>query len=140
VLLWVGACAHGGPKEANTAADAEAVDPCSCPQGPDGQLPVSPNVEQTIDALKMADAGVRECVREAGGVMVTIAVEGASGAVSEVIGIDSPQPGSEACVERALRRICFPRFQEQVFKVQFRYKVGPQWSRDPATAVAPRWR
>jgi hypothetical protein len=138
VLLWLGACARGGQVGAKTAADRQAVAACSCPAGPEGQMPVRPSTEQTIDALKMADAGVRECAREAGVVMVTIAVEGATGAVSEVISIESPQAGSEACVERALRRICFPRFQQQVFKVQFRYKVGPQWSRDEATAVAPR--
>jgi hypothetical protein len=138
VLLWLGACARGAEVRTKTAADAQAVATCSCPEGPYGQLPVAPSVEQTIDALKMADVGVRECVHEDGIVMVTIAVAGASGAVTEVITIDSPQPGSEACVERALRRICFPRFQEPVFKVQFRYKVGPQWSHDQATAVAPR--
>ncbi len=140
VLLWLGACARAEQVPAKTAIDSAPVTACSCPQPPGDDLPVSPTHEQVFDAMKMARPGVRECVRESGTVRVAIAVDGPSGMVVDVFEVDSPQAGSEGCIARAMRRICFPRFQKPVFKIRFPYKVGPRSRRDrgvPATPGCP---
>jgi hypothetical protein len=138
LLLSLGACSRGGQAVPQTAADAEPVAACSCPKPPPEQLHPKPTPEQTIDTLNMAYGGIRACVGDSGIVTVKIVIEGATGTVVEVVEVDSPKTGSEACVARALRRICFPRFQQPVYKVQFPFDMGRRARRGGVSPVTPQ--
>lgn len=135
LLLWLGACARDVPQ---TVAYRARVASCSCPAPPPDQLPLSPAPQQVLDAMVMAKAGIQKCVGESGTVTVRIAIDGASGLVSDVISVDSPQAGSEVCVAHVLLGLCFPRFHKPVHKIQFPYKVGAQSKRDRGAAAEPR--
>jgi len=140
LLLSLAGCARGGQAMPTTAGNSEPVTACPCPEPPPEARPVSPTREQVIDVMAMAKRGVRECVDEYGIVTVAMTIEGATGTVVGAIEIDSPKRGSEACIARAVRRICFPRFQRPLFKLQFPFKVGSTSSderRGPLTPGCP---
>jgi hypothetical protein len=100
----------------------EPVVPCSCPEVPPEQRQQQPTRDQVIGAMVMVKDEVGQCFEEEGSLAVKITIEGVSGHVTRVELLTGSDSVREACVRRALRLTCFPRFRREVFMVIFPFE------------------
>ena len=92
---------------------------------PREQLPVQPDREQVLAALRAVQTEVRACgTGQHGTAMTALSVTGSTGRVSSV-SVSGPLQGTPvgACVARAARGAHFPRFSRATFSVTFPFAI-----------------
>jgi hypothetical protein len=88
---------------------------------PESDLPETPTRDQMLAALGKAKSLVSKC--EGGGtVTASISIKGPTGRVVDV-DVEGASGSARSCVESAIRRTPFPKFQQQNFAVRAPFKL-----------------
>jgi hypothetical protein len=90
---------------------------------PTSNLPEQPTKSQVLSAMNKVRPAVQACAKGQSGVaFVNVSVAGKTGRVTnaQVSGVTGP---AGSCIARAVRKARFPKFQQNVFKVKFPFKL-----------------
>jgi hypothetical protein len=93
----------------------------AAPKESEPELPATPSRDQMLTALSQAKTLVAKC-KGSGTATVSINVKGPSGRASKV-SVEGVEGSSRSCVESAIRKTAFPKFQQENFAVKAPFKL-----------------
>ena len=97
----------------------------AAPAEVDSSLPEKPSREQVVSSMNSVRGDVAACGKGgAGGVaIVAVSVAGSSGRVTNAQVVSGATGPAGSCIAQAVRKAQFPKFQSNVFKVNFPFKL-----------------
>ena len=105
-----------GALSSKRSAKAEAA-----VESEDSALPKTPSRDEMLAALSKAKSMVAKC-KGSGMAKVSIIVKGPLGRASKV-SVDGVEGSARSCVESAIKRTSFPKFQQESFAVKAPFKL-----------------